>query len=125
MLDKPIDFIIYDKQGPFSNAIRHVLKKKPTQIHRIKKIQELAKLLQEKKDVHFSLLMFVFNEDFEFMDYLELEKFDVPIVFAPTNKRCYDRLCKIEGIWTMDISRSKQEYIQQITDFLELLQYNK
>ncbi|MEO9510981.1 MAG: hypothetical protein ABJN84_04720 [Flavobacteriaceae bacterium] len=107
-----------------SNAIKHVLKNTPVEIHRLKKISEITILLQGKPNVHFPFIMFVFNEVFEFMDYLELERFDIPIVFAPTNKRCYERLCKIEEIWVMDVSGNKQEYIQQITDLLKILQQN-
>lgn len=114
-----VDFIIYDKQGPLSNAIKHALKKNKIQIHRYKKISDIKNLLSVKLKIDFLFLMFVFNEDFEFVDYLELEKLDIPIVFAPTNKQAYARLCEIEGIKVMDVSKSKQEYIQQIADFFE------
>nr|WP_299174592.1 hypothetical protein [uncultured Allomuricauda sp.] len=123
-MKETIDFIIYDRQGPMSNAIKHVLKNTKIRIHRLKKVNEIKNTLQIKATTDFIFILFVFNEVFEFIDYLELEKLDVPIVFAPTNKRCYERLCEIEGIWIMDVSRNKQEYIQQITDFLRILQHN-
>ncbi|MDC6365207.1 MULTISPECIES: hypothetical protein [Flavobacteriaceae] len=119
-----IDFMIYDKQGPMSNAIKHVLKNTEISIHRLKKVSEIKNTFKKRTTTNFIFIMFVFNEVFEFMDYLELETFGVPIVFAPTNKRCYERLCEIEHIWVMDVSRNKQEYIQQINDFLDILQPN-
>lgn len=119
MRNTQLDFIIYDKQGPLSSAIKHAFKKTPIRIHRLKKIPSIIKLLHLKPKIDFHFLMFVFNEDFEFVDYLELERFNIPIIFAPTNKLTYSRLRKIEGIKVMDVSKSKQEYIQQITDFFE------
>lgn len=116
--------MIYDRQGPMSNAIKHVLKNTEIRIHRLKKVNAIKNTLQKKASTDFIFIMFVFNEVFEFIDYLELERLGIPIVFAPTNKRCHERLCEIEGIWIMDVSRNKQEYIQQITYFLKILQRN-
>lgn len=107
-----------------SNAIKHVLKNTIIHIHRLKKVSEIQNTLKTKPKTHYAYIMFVFNEVFEFLDYLELETFGIPIVFAPTNKRCYERLCNIDHVWVMDVSKSKQEYIRQITDFIKILQYN-
>ncbi|MEM8507009.1 MAG: hypothetical protein AAF717_04230 [Bacteroidota bacterium] len=122
-IQKMIDFLIYDKQGPLSNAIKHVFKKVPVHIHRYKKLSDIRKALESKTGIKFLFLMFVFNEDSEFMDYLHLEKLGIPIVFAPTNKLTYTKLAGIEGIKVMDVSKSKQEYMEQIKFFFDIAQF--
>ena len=121
MWDTKIDFIIYDKQGPLSNAIRHSMKNTPVNIYRHKRISSILKFMQLEPKIDLLFLLFVFNEEFELVDCIELSKFDIPIIFAPTNKACYNRLSAIKGIKVMDVSRSKQEYVAQIKTFFRNL----
>ena len=120
MFETKGDFIIYDKQGPLGNVIRHSLKKTNINVHRYKRISSITNFISLRPKANFLFILFVFNEEYELIDCLELAKFNIPIVFAPTNKNSYKNICKMKGIEVMDVSTSKIEYVSQIVNFLKL-----
>ncbi|MDO5980832.1 hypothetical protein [Flavivirga spongiicola] len=112
-------FIILDKQGPFSKVIKHSLKDTSLKVYRCKSTKRLTDFLYLKPNTKFDFLLFIFFEEYELVTCLELYNLDIPIIFAPTDKRSYKRLSKIEGIKLMDLSANKMEYKIQIIDFVK------
>ncbi len=124
MIEAKGNFIIYDKQGPLGNVIRHSLKKTKITVYRYKRMSRIADFIRLRPKVNVLFILFVFNEEYELVDCMELAKLNVPIVFAPTNKNSYKNLCRVKGIEIMDVSTSKIEYVSQVINFLKLELHN-
>ncbi len=120
MFEAEGNFIIYDKQGPLGSIIKQSLKKTNINVYRHKKISNISDAIKSKSEVKFIFILFVYNEEYELIDCVQLAKLNVPIVFAPIDKNSYENLKRVKGIDVMDVSTSKIEYVSQIIDFLKL-----
>ncbi len=112
-------FIILDKQGPFSNVIKHALKGTYLEVHRCRSVKSVIDFIEESPDKNFSFILFIFFEDYELVNCIELYNLNIPVIFAPTDKKSYRKLSRVEGIKLMDLSVNKIEYKIQILNFIK------
>jgi len=113
-------FLILDKQGPFSNVIKRSLKETNVEAHRCKNINKIIDILEVRPKKDFKFLLFIFFEEYELINCVKLYDLKIPIVFAPTNKKSYEKLSEIEDIVLMNLSVNKREYVQQIMSFMAM-----
>lgn len=112
-------FIILDKRGPISNVIKHALKGTYLEVHRCRSVRDVINFIEESTDKSFKFILFIFFEDYELVNYVELSNLKIPVVFAPTDKKSYRMLARIHGVKLMDLSVNKIEYKIQIMNFIK------
>ncbi|MDC8003367.1 hypothetical protein POV27_04855 [Aureisphaera galaxeae] len=115
--------LIFDGQGPLGTLIRKNLDSAGTKVTLYKNILALVERLKNNPSSDFLCIVFLFTNERELIDYLQIVKFrDTPVVFGPTNRQIYAKLKKNEYFKTIDLSKNKLNYIMELQNIVELYQ---
>ena len=121
VVDKTVthDIIIFDSRGPVARMLKSILHSSPN-IHIVKNEETLLDAFVNLSEAK-SPLIFVIEDEYDFLKLITISKLDVSIIFATTNSFIYKNLFRNSKIKIVDLSQNKiliqRDLINKIADF--------
>lgn len=119
-MPKKARILFYDKQGAYSSLLKNSLEKYGHRVLFSKRMSDIY------DDIVVSgiprSLIFVFTDERELIELLEVQALDVDIIYAPTNRKIYDTIKRARGLESVDLFQNKGEVVLDLLVLIDRLE---
>ena len=112
--------LFYDKQGAYSSLLKNSLEKYGERVFFSKKMGDIYDRITGSNDR--ASLIFVFTDERELVDLLEVQALGAHIIYAPTDLRIYNRIKGARSLESVNLFQNKGGVVLDLLVLIDRLE---
>ena len=119
-MSKDEKILFYDKQGAYSSLLKNSLEKSAERVFFSKKIGDIYRYIDNCSAR--PSLIFIFVDERELIELLEVQTLDVDIVYAPTNLNVYNKIKRSKILESINLFQNKGGVVLDLLVLIDALE---